>query len=122
MPLLPNRLQSTWFARFWRNRKYRKFIRDGDSHEHRLGSCKDFRRGSCGTSYRLCRRVRILRGHFYAACLDGEYWIMQVNVMKRLGEWLENPCGATHSRLVREMAACNEALDDMRSEERRVGE
>ncbi len=30
---------------------------------------------------------------------------MQVNVMKRLGEWLENPCGATHSRLVREMAA-----------------
>ena len=38
---------------------------------------------------------------------------MQVNVMKRLAEWLENPCGATHSRLVREMAAFNEALDDM---------
>ena len=38
---------------------------------------------------------------------------MQVNVMKRLGEWLENPCSATHSRLVREMAAFNEALDDM---------
>ena len=38
---------------------------------------------------------------------------MQVNVMERLAEWLENPCGATHSRLVREMAAFNEALDDM---------
>ena len=38
---------------------------------------------------------------------------MQVNVMKRLAEWLANPCSATHSRLVREMAAFNEALDDM---------
>ena len=38
---------------------------------------------------------------------------MQVNVMKSLAEWLENPSGATHSRLVREMAAFNEALDDM---------
>lgn len=38
---------------------------------------------------------------------------MQVNVMKRLGEWLENPSGATHSRLVREMQLFNEALDDL---------
>lgn len=38
---------------------------------------------------------------------------MQVNIMKRLGEWLENPCGATHSRLVREMQLFNEALDDL---------
>ena len=38
---------------------------------------------------------------------------MQVNVMKRLGEWLENPCVATHSRLVREMQMFNETLDEM---------
>lgn len=38
---------------------------------------------------------------------------MQVNVMKRLNEWLANPCGATHSRLVREMQMFNETLDEM---------
>ena len=34
-------------------------------------------------------------------------------VVRLIQQWLENPCGATHSRLVREMAAFNEALDDM---------
>ena len=38
---------------------------------------------------------------------------MRGNVIGSLKEWLENPCGATHSRLVRDMQAFNEALDDM---------
>ena len=39
--------------------------------------------------------------------------MMRGNVIGSLKEWLENPCGATHSRLVRDMQAFNEALDDM---------
>lgn len=38
---------------------------------------------------------------------------MNMNIKKHLEEWLANPCGATHSRLVREMAAFNDALDEL---------
>ena len=38
---------------------------------------------------------------------------MDFNVMQRLDEWLANPCGATHSRLILEMQAFNEALDEL---------
>ena len=38
---------------------------------------------------------------------------MRRNVIGSLKEWLANPCGATHSRLVRDMQAFNDTLDEM---------